>query len=256
MIRAEIAPAPRRDHWLLICHSERGLVKQRFFQDRSVRRPEGWEIREHFPVLEETVLTTEEAEAWLESLMAENVAERGNLIPYKWTVHWNCWQLPRRFQPSSELPLLAETLRLSVANPNFYFHNGPANTFGLNSHFGQKLTRILRSRAVSTSLGGMGGKIATSPFYMPPYSPSPFSLASLSLQTAHHAHHEKKRGGWWDGGGFGKRPREEESRSVEGSSGNETAWCGVDLKPRDEAPVKRCARSNQTPRSMEHSRGV
>lgn len=97
MIRAEIAPAPRRDHWLLICHPERGLVKQRFFQDRSVRRPEGWEIREHFRVLEETLLTTEGAEAWLENLMAENVVERGNLITCKWTVHWNGWQLPRRF---------------------------------------------------------------------------------------------------------------------------------------------------------------
>lgn len=89
--------------------------------------------------MEETVLTTEEVDAWLENLLAENVAERGNLIPYKWTVHWNGWQLPRCFQPSSDLPLLADTLRLSMADPNFYFQNGPANTFGLHSHFGEKL---------------------------------------------------------------------------------------------------------------------
>lgn len=110
-----------------------------------MHKVEGWEIREHFPVLEETVLTTEEAEAWLENRMAENIAEHENRIPYKWTVHWNGWQLPRCFRPRSDLPLLAEALRLSVADPNFYFHNRPENTFGMHSQFGEKLTWILRS---------------------------------------------------------------------------------------------------------------
>lgn len=38
----------------------------------------------------------------------------------------------------------SKPLRLSVADPNFYFHNGPANTFGLHSHFGEKLNWMLR----------------------------------------------------------------------------------------------------------------
>ncbi|MBB5036153.1 hypothetical protein HNQ64_000387 [Prosthecobacter dejongeii] len=31
-----------------------------------------------------------------------------------------------------------------MADPNFYFHNGPENTFGLRSQFGEKLVWMLR----------------------------------------------------------------------------------------------------------------
>lgn len=148
VILADIAPKnwgeAGRDHWLLVSHPEYGFVKRRFFQDRSIRRPEGWTVQELYPVLEETILSMEDAEAWLEKLLAENRAERGNFIPYRWTVHWNGWQLPKCFRPCCDLPLLSETLRLSLADPNFHFHNGPENTFGLRSQFGEKLVWMLR----------------------------------------------------------------------------------------------------------------
>lgn len=42
------------------------------------------------------------------------------------------WQRPGCLQPN--------LLALLVADFNFYFQNGPASTFGLHSHFGEKLT--------------------------------------------------------------------------------------------------------------------
>ncbi|GAA5141577.1 hypothetical protein GCM10023213_25940 [Prosthecobacter algae] len=53
---------------------KRRLVKQQFFQDRSVHRPEGWAIRDLFAMLEETALTAETTTAWLETLLEENAA--------------------------------------------------------------------------------------------------------------------------------------------------------------------------------------
>ena len=141
VLLANIAPKnwdeDGRDHWLLIHHPERGLVRQYFFQDRSVRLSEGWAIRDHFPVLEETALSAEAATAWLETLLEENVAQQGHFIPYKWTIHWNGWPLPQHLHPAARQPLLTETLRRAANDPNFYFHNGPASTFGLHPHFGE-----------------------------------------------------------------------------------------------------------------------
>lgn len=137
-------PGDGRDHWVLFHQPRRGLVRQLFIQDRSQYNPMTWSLRAFFPVREEILMSHDEAVDWLERLLDENVAERGSFIGYKWTMHWNGWQLPQHLQPGPRRPLLAEAVRLAEDDPNFYFHNGPARTFGLCASFAEKLVWALR----------------------------------------------------------------------------------------------------------------
>ncbi len=149
-------PGNGRDHWVLFQHPIRGLLRQKFFQDRSLHNPLGWTLRENFEVLEENILSPCEAEAWLERLLEENNAERG-FIGYKWTIHWNGWGLLAHIKPGSQSPILAEAVRLAGDDPNFYFHNGPASTSGMNTiDFTGKMLLLLRQCF-------SGGQCATGP---------------------------------------------------------------------------------------------
>ena len=149
VLLADVAPknwgsGDGRDRWLLVHQPGRGLIRQKYFQDRAVHRPMGWDLRKHFPVLEENCMSRAEAADWLERLLQDNVAERGSFIGYKWSLYWNGWQVPSHLMPDSGHPLLAEAIRLSGDDPNFYFHNGPACTFGLHSSFAEKLAWVFR----------------------------------------------------------------------------------------------------------------
>lgn len=146
-------PGNGRDHWVLFHHPIRGLLRQKFFQDRSLHDPLGWTLRENFEVLEETILVPSEAEAWLERLLEENNAEQG-FIGYKWTIHWNGWGLLAHIKPGSQSPILAEAVRLAGDDPSFYFHNGPASTFGLNTiDFASKMSLLMRQCFSGGQLG-------------------------------------------------------------------------------------------------------
>jgi hypothetical protein len=79
--------------------------------------------------------------------MAENIAERENLILTSGLsigMAGKCQSASATLGPAAP----GRSLRLSVADPNLYFHNGPENTFGLHSQFGEKLTWMLSSDLV------------------------------------------------------------------------------------------------------------
>lgn len=151
VIVADIAPknwgqGDGRNHWVVFFDPDCGFRLQRFWQDRSVHRPLGWELRKHFQIQEETIFTgLDELQGWLETKLVENHNARDGFPGYVWTIHWNGWVIPRLLAPNpQENPFLFEAYQLACDDPSFYFHNGPSCTFGMNLPFGDKLMAMLR----------------------------------------------------------------------------------------------------------------
>ena len=153
VIVADVAPknwghGDGRDHWVLFYKPTCGFRLQRFWQDRSRHRPLGWVMREHFPLQEEQIFNDhDEIQQWLETKLVENHNARDTFLRCVWTIHWNGWVLPRILAPDPHTnPFLYETYQLACDDPSFYFHNGPAFSFGLHLPFGDKLLAMLRAK--------------------------------------------------------------------------------------------------------------
>jgi tetratricopeptide (TPR) repeat protein len=153
MIVADVAPknwgsGDGRDHWVLFYKQTCGFRLQRFWQDRSRHRPLGWEMREHFPLQEETIFNGhDEIQQWLETKLVENHNARDTFTHCVWTIDWNGWAIPRILAPDPHAhPFLFETYQLACDDPSFYFHNGPAYSFGSHLPFGDKLLAMLRAQ--------------------------------------------------------------------------------------------------------------
>ena len=150
-IVADVAPkrwsGNGRDHFLLLHDPADGLRLQRFYQDNSIHRPQGWTLPKHFPVLEDRRFTDEaEAVEWLEVKFFDNDQAHDKFPRSVWDIHLNGWVLATLFEPEmAHAPWLAEVVRLSQADPSFYFSNGPACSFGLDVPWGDQLIMMLRS---------------------------------------------------------------------------------------------------------------
>jgi len=150
VIIADVAPKnwtrEGRDHFLLLHDPVEGFKLLRFFQDLLVRRPLGWTLGEHFPVLEESGFANHaDVESWLEQKLIENDEAKDSLLRCVWEVHLNGWEFSSRLKPNAETtPFVAEAVRRMAKDPDLYFSNGPASSFRLPLSFGDKLVNMLR----------------------------------------------------------------------------------------------------------------
>jgi hypothetical protein len=126
----------------------RGLRLTTLCEPRRKRAPElrGTDLRKAFPVTDtRDFASATEVEKWIEEKLAENALPRTG--PFKcrpvWMIHIDGWSLLTSMNPSDKAPILSEAWKSASTDPNFYFENGPSDSFGFNSSFEIRLLQML-----------------------------------------------------------------------------------------------------------------
>jgi len=117
-------------------------------EPRRKRDPElrGRDLRKVFPVTATRDFSSEvEAQQWIEEKLARNAIPRTG--PFKsrpvWMINIDGWSLLTAMTPSEEAPILREAWDRAATDPNFFFQNGPADSFGMTSSYEVRLLQML-----------------------------------------------------------------------------------------------------------------
>lgn len=113
------------------------------------RRQKCWastDLRTVFCMIETSEFESPAAvEEWIEEKLNANAAlSPESFTRWVYEIHIDGWSLLATLKPSSTFtPLLFEAWEIAREDPNFYFCNGPARSFGLRSSFALRLLRML-----------------------------------------------------------------------------------------------------------------
>ena len=146
---AEVADGWREeDRDLFNIHSVSGrFVLTKMSEPRQRRSEElrNRDLREVFPVIETSELGgADEVALWLEEKLTANrsyVPNNAYRAPFM--VNIDGWNLISSLRPSDSTPLVREAWESACNDPNFYFQNGPASSFGMHSPFVVRLLTML-----------------------------------------------------------------------------------------------------------------
>lgn len=134
---------------LFVIHGAGGrfqLCKMREPRERRALDRASTDLREVFPVIETSEFNSpSEVERWIEAKLSANASLPPNSFRRRiFEIHIEGWALLLMLKPSREAtPLLREAWELARDDPNFYFHNGPADSFGLRTSYALRLLRML-----------------------------------------------------------------------------------------------------------------
>ena len=103
------------------------------------------DVREHFPVIETSEFgNPEEVARWIEEKLTANLSYiPNNVYRAPFLVNFNGWTLISSLKPSDATPLFREAWQTASNDPNFYFKNGPATSFGIRTSYGIRLLTML-----------------------------------------------------------------------------------------------------------------
>jgi hypothetical protein len=112
------------------------------------RRPDALsneDLREHFPVVETSEFQDGNAVAqWLEERLKGNLSYRpNNAYRAPSEINFNGWALISSLKPSEATPLVWQAWQTASNDPNFYFKNGPATSFGMHISYAIRLLMML-----------------------------------------------------------------------------------------------------------------
>jgi hypothetical protein len=101
------------------------------------RRPDALrneDLREHFPVVETSEFQDGHAVAqWIEERLTGNLSYRpNNAYRAPSEINFNGWTLISSLKPSETTPLVWQAWQIACNDPNFYFKNPPAASFGFH----------------------------------------------------------------------------------------------------------------------------
>jgi len=151
---AEVADKWRQDSRnLYVIHGAGGRFQLCKMREPRERRAKDWEttdLREIFPVIENSEFSSPlAAELWIEEKLAANASlAPGSFLHRVFKIHLDGWGLLLMLKPSRKsTPLLQEAWEIASRDPNFHFHNGPADSFGLQTSFALRLLRMLGVRS-------------------------------------------------------------------------------------------------------------
>lgn len=134
---------------LYVVHGAGGHFRLSKLREPRNRRSEEWattDLRTVFPMIESTVFdSVTDVASWIEAKLCANASLPADSFVRKvFTIHFDGWALLSMLKPPGEAtPLLREAWELASNDPNFYFHNGPAVSFGMRSSYALRLLRML-----------------------------------------------------------------------------------------------------------------
>ena len=145
---------------LYLIHSVGGRFTLTTLCEPRKKRMRPWQptdLRMMFPVTDTRSFASEsEMEQWMDEKLAENAIPRSGFHRNIeiWMTRIDGWALLTSTNPSNNAPILRQAWEMAAVDPNFYFQNGPADSFGFHSRFEVRLLRMLAGFSYSKRVGG------------------------------------------------------------------------------------------------------
>ena len=121
------------------------LTKMSEPRQRRAEELRNRDLREVFPVIETSEFSgCDEVARWIEDKLTANCSYiPNNAYRAPFMVNIDGWTLISSLKPSDATPLVREAWGSACNDPNFYFQNGPASSFGMHSPFPIRLLTML-----------------------------------------------------------------------------------------------------------------
>jgi hypothetical protein len=103
------------------------------------------DLRKVFPVIETSEFSgSDEVARWIEEKLTANRSYiPNNAYRAPFMVNIDGWTLISSLKPSDATPLVREAWESACNDPNFYFQNGPASSFGMHASYAIRLLTML-----------------------------------------------------------------------------------------------------------------
>jgi hypothetical protein len=121
------------------------LTKMSEPRQRRAEELRNRDLRDVFPVIETSEFNgQDEVARWIEDKLTANRSYiPNNAYRAHFMVNIDGWPLISSLKPSDATPLVREAWESACNDPNFYFQNGPASSFGMHAPFAIRLLTML-----------------------------------------------------------------------------------------------------------------